>query len=348
MGFDSESQGVAAECGGMTFTIRPAQRSDSKALVGLYGQSGCGKTFSALMLARGLVGSTGKIILIDTEEKRGSLYADVIPGGYDTIDLGAPFSPVRYIEAIEAAEKAGAECIIVDSMSHEWEGIGGVCDMAAIIERSSGKSGLHCWKDPKMAHQKMLLKLLQSKTHVICCLRAKRKSRQVPDPNKPGKSMIVKDDFYTPKQDGDFIYELTVHAEILADHKLRVTKVSHPQLATVFKDGVMISEATGRALAEWSKGGQTTAQKVDHIIDTIKDALWPTFKTLGEWATWSTAELAVMSPERAKDWHAHYGTWLQKLHAAAQKTPGGDAEKAFLAVMAAYGKATNQIEEAAA
>jgi hypothetical protein len=339
----------------MTFTIRPAQRSDSKALVGLYGQSGCGKTFSALMLARGLVGD-GKIVLIDTEEKRGSLYADVIPGGYDTIDLGAPFSPVRYIEAIEAAEKAGADCIIVDSMSHEWEGVGGVCDMASIIEKNSGKSGLHCWKDPKMAHQKMLLKLLQSKTHVICCLRGKRKSRQFKDDK--GKTVIVKDDFYTPKQDGDFIYELTVHAEILADHKLRVTKVSHPQLATVFRDGVMISEATGKALAEWSKGKETPRAVEPSAVPGEKkqppqaappDVMWPVHKTLGEWATWSKAGLPNWSPTRARDWHEHYVEWLQKLHATAQKNPGGEAEAAFLAVMAAYGKATNpQHEDAAA
>lgn len=239
----------------MAFSIRPATRSDSKALIGLYGQSGCGKTMSALLLGRGLIGPTGKLVLIDTESGRGSLYADVIPGGYETIALDEPFSPARYIEAIEAAEKAGAGCIIIDSMSHEWESVGGIADMAAEIERRTGKSGLHCWKEPKVAHQKMLLYLLRAKTHVICCLRAKRKSRQAKD-ERTGKTVIVKDDFYTPKQDGDFIYELTVHAEILADHKLRVTKVSHPALASIFKDGVVISEDTGRAVAEWARGGQ--------------------------------------------------------------------------------------------
>lgn len=237
----------------MAFTIRPAQRADSKALIGLYGQSGCGKTMSALLLGRGLVGSAGKLVLIDTESGRGSLYADVIPGGYDVIELGAPFAPGAYIEAIEAAEKAGAECVIIDSMSHEWQGLGGVGDMAAAIEARTGKPGLHCWKEPKIAHQKMLLKLLQARTHIICCLRAKRKSKQVKD--ERGKSVVVKDDFYSPTQDGDFIFEMQVHAEILSDHKLRVTKVSHPALAAIFKDGVVISEATGRALAEWAKGG---------------------------------------------------------------------------------------------
>jgi len=252
----------------MAFTIRPATRSDSKALIGLYGQSGSGKTMSALLLGRGLVGPAGKLVLIDTESGRGALYADVIPGGYEIIPLDEPFSPARYIEALEAAESAGAACVIIDSMSHEWESVGGVADMAADIERRTGKSGLHCWKEPKNAHQKMLLKLLRAKTHVICCLRAKRKSKQVKD-ERTGKTVIVKDDFYTPKQDGDFIYEMQVHAEILADHRLRVTKVSHPALASIFKDGVVISEATGRAVAEWSKGsGDAKAATPDDDMPT--------------------------------------------------------------------------------
>jgi AAA domain len=257
----------------MAFTIRPAQRSDSKALIGLYSQSGAGKTYSSLMLARGLVGPAGKIVLIDTESGRGSLYADVIPGGYETINLDPPFSPQRYIEAIEAAEQANAACIIVDSMSHEWEGAGGVGDMAFQIETRTGKPGLHCWKEPKMAHQKMLLKLLQAKTHLICCLRAKRKSRQIKN-ERTGKSEIVKDEFYTPKQDGDFIFELTVHAEILADHKLRVTKVSHPALENVFKSGMMITEETGRELAAWARGekqksDEPTDDKIKQGVDTL-------------------------------------------------------------------------------
>lgn len=311
----------------MPFTIRPARRSDSKALIGLYGQSGSGKTMSALLLARGLVGPNGKLVLIDTENGRGSLYADVIPGGYETIDLGEPFSPIRYVEAIDAAEKAGAECVIVDSMSHEWEGLGGVGDMAGEIERRTGKPGLHCWKEPKLAHQKMLLKLLQAKTHVICCLRAKRKSRQMKD-ERTGKQVIVKDDFYTPKQDGDFIYELTVHAEILQDHKLRVTKVSHPQLATVFKDGVVISEATGRAVAEWAKGNAPPAVEP-----------WPAFKGLKTFARWSANDLAKASADRARAWHDHYKAELANLRTAANTM--ADAKEALDALMDAYGKATS-------
>lgn len=239
----------------MTYSFRPAQRTDSKPLIGLYGQSGCGKTYSALLLARGLVGPKGKIAMIDTESGRGSLYADVIPGGYDTLDLGEPFSPDRYIGAMDAALKHGADIVIFDSGSHEWEGIGGVIDMAGEIEQRTGKPGLHCWKEPKLKHQRFMLKLLQAPIPVICCLRAKFKSRQGRNP-KTGKTEIVKDEHTTPVQAEDFIYEMMVHAEILQDHTLRVTKCSHPDLVNVFEDGQKISIKTGEALAEWAKGGE--------------------------------------------------------------------------------------------
>jgi len=314
----------------MAFTIRPAQRSDSKALIGLYGQSGSGKTMSALLLARGLVG-TGKIVLIDTEAGRGSLYADVIPGGYETIDLDPPFSPARYIEAIEAAEGAGAACIIVDSMSHEWEGIGGVSDMASAIEQRTGKPGLHCWKEPKMAHQKMLLKLLQAKTHMIVCLRAKRKTRQVKD-ERTGKSALVKDDFYTPKQDGDFIFELTVHAEVQADHTLRVTKVSHPALVPVFRNGLVISEETGKQLAAWASGGKPAAAPTPAPAPVDKAKAWADEEKAYLEAL--TAESDVLA------WNSKRGPALVKLKA--------QNEPLYEDLMLAYGKALHRTRSAVA
>jgi len=237
----------------MTFQIRPAVRTAANPLIGLYGLSGTGKTFSALLLARGLVGPQGRIVMIDTESGRGELYADVIDGGYGVIPLGEPFSPDRYIEAFKAAEQSGADVIIIDSGSHIWEGTGGVTDWAASIQERTGKAGLHCWKDPKMAHQKFVLALLRSKTPVIVCLRAKYKSRQGKNP-KTGKTEIIRDEHATPIQSAEFIFEMTVHAEILQDHTLNVTKISHPDLASVFESGKMLSIDTGKALSEWAKG----------------------------------------------------------------------------------------------
>ena len=235
----------------MTFTIRDAEAGERKLLLGLYGQSGAGKTYSALLLARGLAGPNGRVVMIDTESGRGSLYADVIPGGYQVLDLEAPFSPKRYIEAIAAVEKSDASVLIIDSASHEWEGLGGVLEMAGENEAKSGKAGLHNWNRPKLEHNKFVLKLLGSRLHVIVCVRGKYKSRQV---KKGGKTEIIKDDYVSPIQDDGFIFEMTVHAEVLPDHRLRINKCSHPDLPKCIPDGEIVTVQTGEAVARWSQG----------------------------------------------------------------------------------------------
>lgn len=242
----------------MSFTFRPAQRSATKPLIGLYGPSGSGKTFSALTLARGFVGPQGRLGMIDTESGRGQLYSDVIPGGYDVLTLGEPFTPARYIEAIRTAEKAGLDALVIDSFSHEWEGVGGVLDMATEIERKTGKPGLHCWKEPKLEHQKLVLRLLQTPLLVICCLRAKYRSRQIKN-ERTGKNEIIRDENATAIQDDGFLFELTVNAELRPDHTMIVTKTSHPALASIFRTGQAIAAETGRALADWAKGGAQPA-----------------------------------------------------------------------------------------
>lgn len=244
----------------MSFEIKKATRVGVRPLIGLYSESGCGKTYSALLLARGLVGATGKIVMVDSESGRGSLYADVLPGGYDTLELGQPFSPVRYIEAIDAVEQSGASVGIIDSASHEWEGIGGVLDMAAQNEERSGKAGLHCWKAPKLEHAKFMLRMLQSSIPWIVCLRAKYKSRQT---KENGKTVIVKDEATSPIQAEDFIFEMTCHAEILQNHTIIVTKCSHPALRSCFPEDKKepISIKHGELLAKWcSNPGGSTAQ----------------------------------------------------------------------------------------
>lgn len=248
-------------------------------MIDLYSESGCGKTYSALLLARGIAGPTGKIAMGDSESGRGSLYADVLPGGYDVMDMTAPFSPTSYIAVIEAAEKAGYDVLILDSMSHEWEGIGGVLDMAGDNEQKSGKPGLHNWKTPKLEHNKLILKLLQTRLAIICCIRAKYKSRQVK--NERGKTEIIKDDHVSPIQSEEFIFEATAHAEILPDHTIRLTKCSHPALRECFpEDGKEpLSVKHGEAIARWAASGtqsapQTTTKPPLDDRAKAKAALW--------------------------------------------------------------------------
>lgn len=260
------------------FVIKPASRQGINPLIGLYGESGTGKTYSGLLLARGLAGPSGKIVMIDTESGRGSLYADVLPGGYEVIELTEPFAPARYIQALQAAEKSGARVVMIDSASHEWENIGGVLDQAAENEHRSGKPGLHCWKQPKFEHAKFVSALLRATVPVIVCLRAKFKSRQ--GKNAQGKTEIVKDDHPSPIQAEDFIFEMTAHAEILPDHSLRLTKWSHPALKEAFPVKSPITIQTGEAVGRWCAGGATpkpaTAKQPESIaqVADLKQQIW--------------------------------------------------------------------------
>lgn len=274
------------------FLARPASRVGVVPIIDLYSESGCGKTFSALLLARGIAGPDGKIVGVDTESRRMSLYADVIKGGFDVIDFDSPFTPARYIEALTAAYALKPAVVVVDSMSHEWEGIGGVCDMAAANEANSNRAGLHNWKTPKFEHQKLVQFLLRSPVPLICCIRAKYKTRQKKgtqamydsgeiEQKQIGRTIIIKDQTTSPIQAEDFIFESTAHAEILPNHTIIVTKCSHPELRKCFpkdQDG-MITVQHGEAIASWCKNPSGTAaakteSKLADPLAALKKQLW--------------------------------------------------------------------------
>lgn len=253
------------------FQIKKATRQGVRPLICLYAESGCGKTMSALLLARGFVGPKGRIVMADSESGRGSLYADVIEGGYDVIDLTEPFSSERYVDVISAVEQSGAAIGVLDSGSHEWEGIGGVLDYAGENEAKSGKAGLHNWKTPKFNHAKFMLKLLKSPIPWVICLRAKYKTRQGKD--ERGKTCIIKDDHVSPIQAEDFIFECTAHAEVLPDHSIHLTKCSHPALRDCFPAKGPITTEHGAKIAAWcaapsiSQGAALPVQGSNNAVD---------------------------------------------------------------------------------
>lgn len=281
----------------MSFEIKAATRVGVRPLIGIYGESGCGKTYTALLVARGFVGDAGKIVMIDSESGRGSLYADVLPGGYDVLELNQPFSPAAYIKAIDAVEQSGAKIGIIDSASHEWEGLGGVLEMAAENEQRSGKPGLHVWRLPKLEHAKFMLRMLQSSIPWIVCLRAKYKSRQT---KQDGKTVIVKDEATSPIQNEEFIYEMTAHFEILQNHTIILTKCSHPELKKCFPadKSEPLSIKHGELIAAWcnnpsgSKPTPTSTSKAGESgeVKKLAQELWDLLKPVrGSARNWNQA-----------------------------------------------------------
>jgi len=108
--------------------IKPAERSGSRVVIGISGQSGSGKTLTALKMARGMVDKPEEIGFLDSENGRGRLYSGELDGPFMHADLYAPFSPARYRQAIEEFQEAGVRVLVIDSGSHEWEGEGGCID----------------------------------------------------------------------------------------------------------------------------------------------------------------------------------------------------------------------------
>lgn len=239
-----------------SFKVVESVREAVPALVCLWGLSDAGKTYSALRLARGLVGPKGKIVVIDTENKRAKFYAGLF-GGWSHIDMQPPFTPQRYTAALNAAIQAGANVVIVDSMSHVWQGQGGVLDQA---DASTAK-GLAKWKAPKMAYMRMMNGMLRAPVHVIFCVRAKEKFVQ----KGSGKDAEIVSAGLVPITDSRFIYEQTV-AVFMEGHRPSGAIKIPGEIAHAIAAGEYITEESGRLIAEWLAGGSP----VDHTATALQ------------------------------------------------------------------------------
>lgn len=255
------------------FIIRQASRESVKPLIGLYSRSGCGKTHSALLLMRGLVGPRGRIAVVDTENRRASIFADVIPGGFSVIDLDPPFSAERYWDALEVAEK-NADGIVIDSFSHVWAGEGGLLDQhEAELQRMAGEDWkkreackMTAWIRPKQAHKRLVERILRLKHPLIVCMRGEEKTHIE---KNGGKTEVFTDKFCSPIGDPRFIFELLIHAECIAKENdqghmvggyLRLTKVSRTEIIPLLPGtDEQVGIKHGEALAAWCAGGSKPA-----------------------------------------------------------------------------------------
>ncbi len=238
----------------MNYQFRKAVRTNTTTLIALAGPSGGGKTYSALRLARGLVGKAGKVAMIDTEAGRALHYADRFD--FDHLDIAPPFSPEAYRDAIVAAEKAGYGAIIVDSMSHEWAGDGGCQDIHdETHDRMGGQdsTSVLAWRDAKTSHKKMVSRFLQSRSHLIFCLRAEEKIKFTK--NQAGKT-VIEPAGWMPICEKNFMYEMTASFMML-DAKPGIGKPIklQEQHKPFFRLDSFIDEEAGERLAKWAIGG---------------------------------------------------------------------------------------------
>ena len=249
----------------MSYSFRPAIREQVGLLIGLIGPSGSGKTYSAMRLAAGIVGIGNRFAVIDTEAGRSRHYADQFE--FDVCDLAPPFRPDAYAEAIRAADKAGYKAIVVDSVSHEWAGEGGVLEwqdeeldrMAGDDYRKREACKMAAWIKPKTSHKAMIQKLLQTHAQLILCFRAEEKVKMEKDQNN--RTVIVPQGFQ-PICSKEMPYELTCSFLMLPDKPgVGQALKLQEQHKAMFPTGALIDENSGKRIAEWAAGGakRTTA-----------------------------------------------------------------------------------------
>ncbi len=238
--------------------IRPATRGQSKAIIGIGGTSGSGKTYTALLVARGMVSKASEIGFLDTENKRGSLYADILDGQFMIGDLYPPFSPKRYSDAIKEFQEAGVKVLVIDSVSHEWEGEGGCDDIA-----NSKIGKMQNWIGAKREHKGFMNTLLQCNMHIICCIRAREKT-DFKDPKNPVSLGIQ------PVCEKNFMFEMT--ASLLMENEgKKQTFLKMPEfLKSSFGNGdSYLGVDTGKKILKWINEGE----KEDPEITKVKSEM---------------------------------------------------------------------------
>jgi hypothetical protein len=245
--------------------IARAERAGAHLLIQLYGPPRSGKTYTALRIARGMVGIKGNIGVLDTESGRARLYSDKVPGGFVVGELTPPYTPRRYLEAIEEFLAYGVDILVVDSFSHCWEGPGGVLEMADKAEEH-GKKGLMKWLAPKRDYKKLISFLLSNRMHMILCSRAKQPIFEAVVEGE--KTMVTQP--WEPIQDKRLKYEMTIVVPMTLDggYETEPSRLKAPaDLAHLFQ-GELLDERTGAAIAEWVTG----SKPVDHALELLRRA----------------------------------------------------------------------------
>ncbi|MBR3117796.1 ATP-binding protein [Bacillus paranthracis] len=243
----------------MSLKVTDAQREKLKACIALFGASGGGKTLTSLILAYGMMKEAypdvpeeevwKKIGVIDTEHKRSLLYANNTIKGYKIgsfkyVELDAPYSTVRYQQAIELLKKNGCEVIIADSLSHAWEGIGGILDQQQDL---GGR--FQDWKTMKPVIKEFIKSLTENDVHIIATLRTKQEYQAERDDND---KLQIRKLGLKPIQKDDLEYEFMIVLRMEQNHTATPTKDNSN---LINENGELIKPEHGAIIYKWLELG---------------------------------------------------------------------------------------------
>lgn len=248
----------------MTFT--KAERKKAKLRLGICGTSGSGKTYSALLIAKGL---GKKIAVLDTENHSAELYAgkEGMPE-YDVCTLSPPYDTEKYVQSINEAERLGYDVIILDSISHAWAGEGGLLDQQGKIADSGKGNSYTAWRNVTPKHNKFIEKMLSCNLHLIATMRSKTEYALVT--NDKGKQEPKKIGMAPIQREG-MDYEFTVVFDIDQNHNAIPSK---DRTGLFDKTIFTPTTGTGEALLLWLDSGKEVAKDdvpahLGSIITTI-------------------------------------------------------------------------------
>ena len=231
-----------------------ANRKKSKLRMTLDGPAGSGKTYTALRFAHAL-SNGGRIAFIDTERGSASKYAGEAPDGkpwnFDVMEL-TTFSPEVYTQAINEAGRAGYTVLVIDSLSHAWEGVGGALE----IKDRGGSNQYTAWRTVTPIHNRMVDAILQSPLHVITCMRSRME--YVQDVDEKGKVIGIRKVGMSPIQRPGMEYEFDVVCDLDWSHILTVSKSRCSAIADLKmeKPGADFMQP----VMAWLEGGEPVTQ----------------------------------------------------------------------------------------
>ena len=188
--------------------------------------------------------------------------------------FSAPYGSLDYLAAIRQAKAVGGKVIVVDSMSHEHEGPGGLLDFwESEIDRMAGddwgkreRVKMLAIQKPKGARRTLINGMLQiDGVHFIFCFRAKESAKPVKN-LETNKTEVVSQGFM-PIAGDEFVFEMTLNALLLPNaggvptwespergEKLMI-KLPIQFREALLKSKIPLDETLGERLAKWAVGG---------------------------------------------------------------------------------------------
>lgn len=239
-------------------SFSPASRRAVKLKIAVQGPSGSGKTLGALALAYGLAQGE-RIAVIDTENGSASLYADRYQ--FDTLEIGPPYLTKKYQEAVQAAIDGGYGALVIDSISHQWDGDGGILQRK---EEKDARGGNHFsnWEPFTKEHNAFRSLILSSQLHIVVTMRSKMAYAQ----ESAGSKTEIKKLGLQPIQREGMEYEFAVAFDVQMDHRAAASK----DRTGLFTEGLanLLDSSVPQRLLHWL---QTAAPAAAVVADAPKD-----------------------------------------------------------------------------